>query len=315
MATNTTLELVQYYQSLLITQYRNQPNASGTIGVLASMAIMPQTSVQTVVFSIAPTSGTFILSYNGINTASINWNDSAATIQGYLQAITGLESITVLGSIASLTLTVTFTGVVSPALSLVVFSNLLFATSVSVAITITETDEVLPLAVQDSFNLVPGTPTAVGVQLDTLGKYAGVTRSGQGFTSFITLDDVDFYTFIQMAIAQNSSGSSLSDILNFMFAFFGTNVLVYDNKNMTMTFFISTTVGTSDVLQLLITQGRLPVPMAVRATVFLIPVVLEKLFAFQDVRNVTPPVGHGFTTAQAYDATGHWLSTTDVFTA
>lgn len=313
MATNTTLEIVENYQSLLIMQYLNKPKASGTIGSLASIVVMPQISIQTIVFSVAPTSGSFILSYNGINTTAIQWNDLTATIQGYLQAITGLNSVTVAGSISSLNLTVTFTGVAPPALSLLVSSNLLFSISGSVSIAITETDEILPLAVQDAFNLIVGTPIAQGVQLDILGKYAGVTRSGQGFNSFIALDDADFYIFIQMAIAQNSSGSSLADIQDFMFRFFGSNVLVYDNKDMTMTFIISTAIGSTDLIQLLVAQGRLPVPMAVAGTVFVIPVVLQKVFAFQNATSATPVVGHGFTTAQAYESDGHWLSTTDIF--
>lgn len=62
-------------------------------------------------FSDIAASGTFILSYNGINTIPINWNDSAATIQTDLRAISGLGSVVVTGSIANQNLMVWMTGV------------------------------------------------------------------------------------------------------------------------------------------------------------------------------------------------------------
>ena len=105
---------VAYYSSLLILQYLNKLKASATIGTLVAPVLMPQTSIESITFSAAPASGTFILNYNGLPTAVINWNDSAVTIQGKLQAVAGLGSVTVTGSIASLTLAVTFTGVIPP---------------------------------------------------------------------------------------------------------------------------------------------------------------------------------------------------------
>lgn len=311
--TNTTAGIQQYYAELLIPQYSTKPKASAQIALFAGQGILPQTSVQNIDFNIAPTSGSFVLSYEDVDSTSINWNDSTATIQSKIQAVDGLSQVTVAGTISSTTLTVTFTGVTPPALSLVVVSNSLTASSVPVQIFITETDQVLPLAVQNAYNLIVGTDIAQGVQLDVLGKYCGVTRSGQGFTTFITLDDTDFYTFIQMAIAQNSSGSSLSDIQNLMFRFFGTNVLVYDNKDMSMTFIISTAIGSTDLIELLVSEGRLPVPMAVLASVFVVPTA--NLYAWGRPDVPIPSVGHGFTFPDNYDATGHWLTPQDVFSA
>src|SRR5580698_7191754 len=103
----TTLELLQYYASLLIFQYLSKPKAYGTIEAVVQGMIMPQTTTQSITFSIAPTTGTFVLSYNGNNTVTINWNDSVSTIQSDLQALSGLASVTVSGSIASLQLVVT----------------------------------------------------------------------------------------------------------------------------------------------------------------------------------------------------------------
>src|ERR1017187_2134953 len=85
----------------------------------------------------------------------------------------------------------------------------------------------LPLLVQSAFNM---DGSAVGVQLDVLGKYAGVVRSGYGLTGQpITLDDADFFTFIQVAILTNSAGSDLSTIQNLLHTYFPEELLVFDH--------------------------------------------------------------------------------------
>lgn len=313
MAVTTTLELVTYYQNLLIMQYLGKPKASAMVGSFSSMAIMPQTSVQQITFSAAPTSGTFVLSYNNINSSSINWNDSASTIQSNLRNIAGLSNITIAGSIASLLLTITFAGVIPPSLSLLVNSNSLLISSTPVTISIVETDETLPLAVQDGFNLINGTTIAVGTQLDFLGKYVGVTRTGNGFTQPITLNDSDFLQLIRMAISKNSSGSSLATIQSFLNMFFPNEIFVFDYQNMTMSYVISQNVGSQDLVQLFITEGLLPVPMAVQVTVLYPPTA--KLLSFVTYENPTLSGNQaGPNTYESYSFDSHWLTYGDVIT-
>lgn len=312
MATNTPLELVEYYQNLLIFQYVNKPQASGFIGTLASMVIMPPTSVQQITFSIAPTSGIFVLSYLEQSTIIINWNASAATIQTDLRQITGLENVTVTGSIASLSLVVTFTGVVPPAFILSADSNTLENGSTNVDIEVTEIDETLPLSVQDAFNLIEGTTGAQGVQLDILGDYVGVSRSGQGFSTVITLDDQDFLSLIRMAITKNSSGSSLATIQDFIFQFFAGQMTVFDYANMSMSYVISQTIGSQDLVQLFITEGLLPAPMGVLVTVFYVPT--SNLFSFTNISLPALPAATGFNKVGG-PYHGHWLSAHDLIVA
>lgn len=303
--TTTPLGYVQYYESQLIYQYVNKPKASGMIGAIASQMIIPQTTVQSLVFSLIATSGTFVLSYNGVSSASINWNDSAATIQGKLQAISGLGSVTVLGSIAAKLLLVTFTGVIPPALSLIQVSNSLVATATPITITIAEIDETIPLAIQDAFNLISGSVIATGVQLDVLGKYAGVSRTGLGFTGQITLDDADFLHLIRMAISKNSAGSSLSVIQDFLALYFLNQIFVFDYQNMTMTYVISAANVSANLVQLFITEGLLPKPMAVRANVFYAP--NAHLFSFRTY--IAPsPTGSPFNTYSSYQSNTPWLT-------
>jgi len=51
--------------------------------------------------SDVPASGSFKVKYNGNESAAIDWNDSIGTIQTKVQAVTGLGSATVTGSLAS----------------------------------------------------------------------------------------------------------------------------------------------------------------------------------------------------------------------
>lgn len=120
--------------------------------------------------------------------------------------------------------------------------------------------EQLPVAVQNAFSL----DTAVGVQLDVLGKYQGVVRNGMGFDGPITLNDSDFRVFIKLAIATNQSGSSLYDIQNILNIFFPGSILVFDHQNMRMSYFIDSDIGSQDLIQLFITEGLLPKPMGVQ---------------------------------------------------
>jgi len=76
----TTEEIKEYYQNLLIIQYSGKPKATKTVGSTVLPALLPSSSVQLLEFSALPLSGAFKLNYDGVDTASIAWNDSAATI-------------------------------------------------------------------------------------------------------------------------------------------------------------------------------------------------------------------------------------------
>lgn len=296
-----TVELRDYYPNLLMLEYIGKAKAYATVQTQVTPVIMPQTTVQTIAFSPIPDAGQFVLSYLGVNTIPINWNDSAAVIQAILQMLApavidggnalapgpnildggnafttiwqedidggsafgfGLSGIVVTGSIASGLLTITFIGVTPPVDLLVLVSSTLTSSGNPVTVTITETDLTIPLAVQAGFN-VTGPNPARGVQLDVLGKYVGVTRTGSGFTMPITLGDTDFLTLIQMAIIKNNAGSSLATIQNLLFQFFPYTVSVVDYTTMEIVYYIASSVASEELVELFVTEGILPTPMAV----------------------------------------------------
>lgn len=143
----------------------------------------------------------------------------------------------------------------------------------------------LPVDVQDAFSI----DTAVGDQLDILGKYVGADRSGNGFTAPITLDDDDYRAFIRICIVSNNNGSSLYDIQTLIHQQFGDEILVFDYANMHMNYFINYSVGSQDLIQMFITEGKLPKPMGVRLAIIYAPGI--EFFGF---RTYTVNTAHNF---------------------
>lgn len=135
-------------RAALPTLYTPGVNAEVNINQLATLVqqIDPNTLVTAAGFSNGETqiatlsdvsaSGAFEVRYDGVNSASIAWNDAIGTIQTKVRAITGLALINVTGSIASRTLAFDLTNVPEIQGLLTVVSNTL-VTSGSVAITFT----------------------------------------------------------------------------------------------------------------------------------------------------------------------------------
>lgn len=305
----TTSEIIEYYVELLIKQYSDLPSAAPTVRAWVNPPVMPQVTVQTLVFSPNPDSGDFTLGYDGVGTAAIHWNEGTLTVRNALRAISGLEDVEANGSVFNGKTAVTFIGVTPPAIALTVLTNTLLGGATPVEITIAE-NETLPLAVQNGFNLL-GDDTAIGAQLDILGKYAGVTRSGTNLSgNFVTLGDEEFLILIQMAIITNNAGSSLETIQNLLHQFFPGLFQVTDYQNMRLSYLISNTIGGSDLIQLMLVQGLLPKPMGVQLSVTVVP-DFTILYAFRTYAYATPN-GKPFNRYGAWDFTWRWLSYRDI---
>ena len=111
---------------------------------------------QTLGFSGIAASGTFKVHYNGNDSAAINWNDNLATLEGKIQAVTGLANVDVTGSIASQSLVVDF-ALVDSILGLLTIKDNSLATSAPAAITITNDPDyqttLLPMAKNKQFSV------------------------------------------------------------------------------------------------------------------------------------------------------------------
>lgn len=161
----------------------------------------------------------------------------------------------------------------------------------------------LPVAVQNAFAV----PTAIGVQLDTLGKYAGVVRRGNGPNGQIVLNDDDFRILIQIAIIQNNAGSSLATIQDLLNTYFSGKILVFDYADMRMSYYIDSSLGSLNLVYMFIINGLLPKPMGVQLASIIYGPVIDKFFGFRTYvlgpHNITP-----FNSYDDYDMDSPWLS-------
>lgn len=164
----------------------------------------------------------------------------------------------------------------------------------------------LPNAVQEAFTL----GTATGVQLDVIGKYVGVSRTGRGFSSTITLSDADFLLLIQMAIIRNSEGSSLAEIQALLHQYFNNELFVFDYKNMHMSYLMDSSVGSQDLAELFVTEGLLPKPMGVQLAALIYHHPVDKFFGFRTY-SAASTKNKPFNTYSSYDMDAPWLSYAD----
>lgn len=164
----------------------------------------------------------------------------------------------------------------------------------------------LPKKVQDAFAL----DSAIGVQLDVLGKYVGVSRYVYDFTGPVTLNDADFFTLINIAIISNNAGSSLGTIKAFLFNYFSTALQIFDHLQMRLDYYFDATQGTQQFAEILIRGGFVPRPMAVALGAFIYSVHVNSFFGFRTY--LAPGVNNTpFNTYASYQTDQPWLSYAD----
>ena len=168
--------------------------------------------------------------------------------------------------------------------------------------------EQMPMAVKTAFNL----DDSIGVQLDVVGEYQGVIRTGPLLNgTLVTLNDSDFRALIELAIIVNFSEANSFEIKELLDNAFGSNILMTDYKGMRMGYFVDTAIGSSDMAQLFITSGLLPKPTGVELSSTIYSGDIDSFFGyqdyiFQDTSNRSP-----FNTYGSYDLNAPWLSYDD----
>lgn len=162
--------------------------------------------------------------------------------------------------------------------------------------------------VQNAFDL----DTAVGVQLDVIGKYAGVSRNAYDFSGAIVLDDADFLTMIRVAIIKNTFGSSLYDIENLLNQFFPGTLLVVDYQTMRLSYLFDSSIGSLQLAEVMVKQNLLPKPMGVQLSSVIYGPSINDFFGFVTYTYPTAFKSHGFNTYAVYESDCPWLSYTNV---
>jgi hypothetical protein len=161
----------------------------------------------------------------------------------------------------------------------------------------------LPNLVQNAYDI----ESAVGVQLDVLGKYAGVPRSASTPNGTINLTDDEYRTLIKVAITGNNAGSSLYDIQKIIATYFAGDILVFDYQTMRMGYVVTTAGVSLNLIRMIVALGLLWKPMGVQlSTTIYIPVV-NNAFGFGSYPIPAFNV-HGFNTYSVYDTNCPWIS-------
>lgn len=172
-------------------------------------------------------SGTFVLNYNGATSSAINWNDNISTIQSKLQAMTGLSTATVSGSIASQTLTFDLSSIIDVQGLLYVTNNTLM-TSVPAAISFSYNEGyaniLLPASKKDQFIVSSANIIIVPILLTPIDPTVAPTDT----IDFLAYGGYGAHTF---SLSVNNSGGSINSSTGVYTA--GSTPLVTDTVKVT----------------------------------------------------------------------------------
>lgn len=119
-------------------------HATQTVRVKFGAAVVSTdvTAVQKITFSNVPTSGSFVLNWNGNASAAILFSGAASDVQTALQAVTGLGSVTVTGTFTAgfvVTMTSASPAVLAALPLLTVTANSLAISPVATVVTVVTT--------------------------------------------------------------------------------------------------------------------------------------------------------------------------------
>ena len=114
-------------------------------------------------------------------------------------------------------------------------------------------DDIL-LKVLDGFN----PETAVGKQLDIMGKWIGIDR----FYSGGQLDDEEYRRILEFKSISNATDMSPFSIDNLLFDFFGNDIICSSEENLRIYYFIEESI--LDLALILLETKVLPKPLGIR---------------------------------------------------
>lgn len=228
--------------------FSQKPNILAGNGYLVIIPFVE--SVQHYALSGVPASGSFTLAYTQGTTAAINWNDSALIIQGKINAIVGLEGVTVSGSLASQVLNMTFSGVYGPEALPTVGGSGLLTSGVS-AITITPTTTTVGETFSAAINRTESLVQYFGLQatillgqVDMLAAAATVQALNK-IVWFASIDPASVQVGGQLDLLRSGSltqsrglfyGSTTADALNYQASYAGRALSVnFNGSNTTET--------------------------------------------------------------------------------
>lgn len=140
----------------------------------------------------------------------------------------------------------------------------------------------ISLDVLNAFDL----ETAVGQQLDILGKYIGLSRQVNIFLPNQTtrLNDDDYRTLLELKLITNNGRASTGEIKKSLYELFPDTIRVYDNRDMSYTYFVSDTL--QDLMKVIVSEELLPLPMSVDYRLIFVSKDVTKFFGFSNYTGI-----------------------------
>lgn len=140
----------------------------------------------------------------------------------------------------------------------------------------------ISLDVLNAFDL----ETAVGQQLDILGKYIGLSRQVKIFLPNQTtrLNDDDYRTLLKLKLITNNGRASTGEIKKSLYELFPDTIRVYDNRDMSYTYFVSDTL--QDLMTIIVSEELLPLPMSVEYRLIFVSKDVTKFFGFSNYTGI-----------------------------
>lgn len=123
--------------------------------------------------------------------------------------------------------------------------------------------------------------SAVGVQLDALGKILGLSRNG--------FNDDDYRLLLNFKIVTNNSGTSIKDIDDALFPFFGKSVVCHNNQDMSLTYIVFPEY--EHLIPVIQSENLLPAPLGVGVNIVVSVNLPDLIFGFKLGNMVTDAVG------------------------
>lgn len=121
-----------------------------------------------------------------------------------------------------------------------------------------------------------GLDTAVGKQLDVLGKYIGLNRQvkvniGDSDTNILT--DEQYRILLKLKLISNTNFSSTSQIRKALYELFPNDIRLFDPRTMIYEYQLSTLFN--DLVNVIIAEELLPLPMGLDYTINVVPDLLQ----------------------------------------
>ena len=166
-------------------------------------------------------------------------------------------------------------------------------------------------AVQGAYSF----PGALGTQLDVIGKYLGVSRTGYNLTGPVTLDDDDYLVILQLASIRNHSDGTLYELQKSIQTFFPESLKLYDYQNMHISYFLDPSTFSTNLAAFALSAGILPKPAGVALGATIAAPIGTDFYGFVTYANPNPFDESPFGLYSNYVESHPWLTYSDAIGA